>query len=369
MGKRITLRDVAGAAGVHLSSVSMALRNHPRIGKATRERIQRIAEEMGYRPDPGLSALAAYRSGLRPAEGRGEIGLIGLNLPGAPTAVTTTGAVVLGLRERAERLGYSIPSFDLKDPALTPRRLNGILRARNIQGVILTRMDLRRVEFLRKIDWNDITAVGLGRWPAFPPVPRIEHNQYATMQTILHRMLRRGYRRIGLVHNFRNLKGISFYPEAAYLQTLTRSRFAEPHPVFYLDRRPVEEFEEWAEANRLDAVISNLEPAALLRGNDYGDLFPQRYGFACLNLHTFDGSVAGVNQHLDLLGGRAVDVVVAQIQRGDRGFPPVTSHILIDGSWEEGATLPGYCPPQGPPLQARRKIVGNLAQSAAPAGA
>lgn len=339
MKKRVTLKDVALKAGLHQSAVSMALRNHPRIGKETRERIVRIAEQMGYRPDPGLSALAAYRNSLRSSEYRGEIALIGRNLPVQPASTLTTEAVILGMQARAERHGYRVAPFDLKDAALSPQRLNAILKARNIQGVVVARLDMHCLAFLHQIDWNAITTVGLGRWPAYPPVTRIEHNQYSSMQKILHRMLRRGYRRIGLMHTLRNLKEIAFHPESAYLQMLTRSRFANPHPTFYLDRRPLSELTAWAEANRLDAVVSSVPPASLVSGGDFRDLFPQRYGFACLNLHNFDGSVAGINQHLDTLGGRVIDVVVAQIQRGERGIPQTISHITTEGTWVEGDTL------------------------------
>ena len=59
--RRVTLSDVAKKAGVHVTTVSLALRNHPRLPETTRQRIQAMAEAMGYRPDPLLRALVAYR--------------------------------------------------------------------------------------------------------------------------------------------------------------------------------------------------------------------------------------------------------------------------------------------------------------------
>ncbi len=338
--KRVTMKEVAEKAGVHQSSVSMALRNHPRIGKATRERIKKIAEEMGYRPDPGLSALAAYRSGLRPAEERGEIALIGRRLHRTPTMSTTTGAILMGLHQQAERYGYKITPFDITDPSLSPKQVNRILNARNISGLIVMRMDLHGLNFLRGIHWDNITAVGLGRWPPYPPVTRIEHDQYNTTQQILYRMLRRGYRRIGLIHHYRNLKGISFHTEAAYLQILTRSKVAQPYPVFYLDQQPLAALTPWAKQHDLDAVISMQEPKSLFTNKKIQQAFMKSLGFACLNLHNLDGTLAGMNQQLDRIGIRAVDVLVAQINRGERGFPETVSKVLIEGRWVEGSTLP-----------------------------
>src|SRR5688500_3309706 len=55
--QRPTLRMIAQRAGLSGSAVSMALRTHPRISAATRERVQRIARELGYRPDPDVAKL------------------------------------------------------------------------------------------------------------------------------------------------------------------------------------------------------------------------------------------------------------------------------------------------------------------------
>src|SRR5690606_18100520 len=57
--RRVTLSDIAKQAEVHVTTVSLALRNHPRLPERTRKRIQKIAEELGYQPDPVLQALVA----------------------------------------------------------------------------------------------------------------------------------------------------------------------------------------------------------------------------------------------------------------------------------------------------------------------
>ena len=46
--KRVTLKDVAKTAGVSYATVSRALSGSNQIGQATRERIVRLCEEMGY---------------------------------------------------------------------------------------------------------------------------------------------------------------------------------------------------------------------------------------------------------------------------------------------------------------------------------
>lgn len=62
--KRIGIKDVAAAAGVSPTTVSHALSGKGRVTAATRERIIRIAEELGYRPNASAVNLASGRTGL-----------------------------------------------------------------------------------------------------------------------------------------------------------------------------------------------------------------------------------------------------------------------------------------------------------------
>lgn len=61
MERRVRLKDIAERVGVDKSTVSMALRGHPRIPEVTRERVKAVAAAMGYVRDPALSRLAEQR--------------------------------------------------------------------------------------------------------------------------------------------------------------------------------------------------------------------------------------------------------------------------------------------------------------------
>jgi LacI family gluconate utilization system Gnt-I transcriptional repressor len=59
---RITLSDVARAAGVSPSTVSRALRGERAVDPALIERVQAVSSKLGYVPDPAARALASQRS-------------------------------------------------------------------------------------------------------------------------------------------------------------------------------------------------------------------------------------------------------------------------------------------------------------------
>ena len=63
-GRRPTLADVAARAGVSVALVSIVMRDVPGASTATRDRVRRAAEELGYRPDSRARLLRSTRSRL-----------------------------------------------------------------------------------------------------------------------------------------------------------------------------------------------------------------------------------------------------------------------------------------------------------------
>ena len=59
---RVTLADVALAAGVSPITVSRALRGERAVDPVLVERVQAAAQKLGYVPDPAARALASKRS-------------------------------------------------------------------------------------------------------------------------------------------------------------------------------------------------------------------------------------------------------------------------------------------------------------------
>ena len=71
---RVTIADVASAAGVSKTAVSFAFNNPKRLGHATLERVLGVAEDLGYMPHPAARALSApvlhRRARLEPMDPR-----------------------------------------------------------------------------------------------------------------------------------------------------------------------------------------------------------------------------------------------------------------------------------------------------------
>lgn len=62
MSNNATIYDVAGAAGVSLATVSRVLNNPEKVKKETRERVLKVIQELGYRPNVIARGLASRKT-------------------------------------------------------------------------------------------------------------------------------------------------------------------------------------------------------------------------------------------------------------------------------------------------------------------
>lgn len=193
---RCTIKDIAAKAGVAVSTVSYALRNHPSIPRATCMRIQEIATRMGYHPDPQISALMAHIGRGRPvSSSSGLVALVWVH----GTRETTRREhffrqVLAGASERAALRGYRVEEFWPAEDGLSGRRLSGIFSARGIRSVLLA-PGIAGVNVDYALDWKELACVVLGyaRWPV--ELDRVAHDHFHGFCECLRRMALAGARR------------------------------------------------------------------------------------------------------------------------------------------------------------------------------
>jgi DNA-binding LacI/PurR family transcriptional regulator len=92
--QRPTMADVAEKAGVSRALVSIIFRNQPGASPETRERVLRVADEIGYRPDSAARLLA-----------RGRSRTLGVMFT---VHQTFHSDLIEGIYPEAERLGYDV---------------------------------------------------------------------------------------------------------------------------------------------------------------------------------------------------------------------------------------------------------------------
>jgi len=336
--KRVTLRDIAGVSGVHLATVSRVLRNDPQIGIATAKKVRRIAEKMGYKPDPMLTALSSYRSQIRKPEYHATIAWVtNWFSPQGWNNCATFDLYIQGARERSERMGYKLEEFWLRERGLTPSRATSILKNRGISGLIVAPQP--RPKMRVRLGWDNFSAVALGYTMAWPQLNMVTNHHFQAMETVVRQVRAHGYRRIGLAVHHRHGWRSNHAWTGAFLALQQFWPAEQQVPVMALEGVLSTRISEWVKKYRLDAVISHDSVASVLE--TLGFRIPQDIGFA-----TFMGSSeeassywAGIDENAYQTGAAAVDLVVGMIHRGERGVPKVRQCLLVEASWREGKTL------------------------------
>ncbi|RRJ95616.1 LacI family transcriptional regulator [Opitutaceae bacterium TAV4] len=344
---RVRQRDIAEAAGVHRTTVCLALKNHPGIPEETRERIVRLAEEMGYTPDPMLAALASYRTSKRPAAFHGMLGWL----------VNSSGGYVWnsfphyqdyfdGACERARRCGYALEVFDLNGEGMSPNRVVAILRARNIDGLLLCPQP--EPEMSMDFPWEQFSSVTFGYTLARPRMHMVSSTHHRNMVRAMRELRRRGYARIGFVfsetHDSRTDR--NFW--AGYLAEALGYELRLPAmPPFMESFRTAgmggeRRFRAWLRKHQPDAIVTG-EFMAFERLEEMGWRVPGELGVVCPTLPSRDTRLAGVVEDSRHIGAVAVDALVAAVQRGERGGPEQPQRILVEGLWHEGVSLRMVC--------------------------
>lgn len=343
MKKRPTMRDIAKLANVSSVTVSLALRKHASIPQSTRERIEGIARQIGYRPDPALSALMVYRRWAKPSGYQGTIAWINTfrlhpewAYGGLPFSLYLKGA-----QERCTELGYQLEEFRLADLNMSFGRLSKILYSRNIQGLILPPQEQHQAHISNlSFDWDRFSAIALGFTLARPQLHVVTNAQYRSARLAVRKLRSLGYRRIGcIIDEALNIRTDSNFL-AGFLVEQDRFASDDRIPIFRMLNGPVplSECRKWYDLHRPDAIFD------LSNSADYSQRLLQSYSHIKFGIATVHRELlpelAGIRQNSRLIGQVAVDEVVAMILSNKRGIPEIPKRILIEGSWEDGPSAP-----------------------------
>lgn len=126
--KPVGIEDVARAASVSITTVSHALSGRGQVAPSTRERVRRVADELGYIPNRHASALRGQRSQI--------LGFVSDDIATTPFATR----VVLGAQDAASERGQLLVVVNSNsDPATESKQISGLMTAR-IDAVVYARM-------------------------------------------------------------------------------------------------------------------------------------------------------------------------------------------------------------------------------------
>lgn len=182
-----TLREVAHLAGVHVSTVSRVLRQPPPPDGWTESalRIRRIADEIGYKPNPWAASLRTSRTNV-----------IGAVMPRLTDGVIAT--MFQGIEKVCEREGLSVILTSPRDEPEAMRRAVGLLTGRHIDGLLLSSLHVPADAFVESLRLGSTPVVVFNRH-AGTSLPSVTNDDVQGGRLAAEHLLALGHRVLGVV--------------------------------------------------------------------------------------------------------------------------------------------------------------------------
>ncbi len=341
---RVSLRDIAKRLGISHVAVSLALRERPGVSEELRQKVKATAKELGYRPDPALTALNIYRRNRQSRSINSALAWITMwRDPARFHAFKDFENYWLGAREIAEKHGYHLYEFhpDERDSLKAVQR---VLQARNIEGVFLSPPESHYAQNCPVLDWKRFSVVRFGHTFDSLPFHLVTSSQSANTILAMHCMRQRGYRRIGFVTSQ------YFDRNAEFLNGFLRANVDLPAkeriPHLSLPEEDAqadgETLARWIHKNQPDAILSNLKEIRKLL-ETIGFNVPEKLGLAVTSVQDCDAD-AGIDQCSYEIGKAACELLISLLMNRHHGIPSHSREVLVEGRWVDGESLPARKP-------------------------
>lgn len=343
------MRDIARAAGVSVSAVSLAFRNSPKVSLELREKLVGLARKMGYHRDPRVTELMQH---LRVPRSQRVTSKLAMIIPELSREELAHYPPILGLidgvREITASVGFGLDLFHLADPGMTLRRVRSILLARGIKGVVIApcASGVARLPF----DCAGLCVATAGYSIEHPRLHRACPNYLQMMDELIADCTAKGYRRIGLIMTYSE-GGIGhklFTSSLLFHQSKIPA--AQRIPILSKPMITPEKIAGWYHDHRPDVIISAGSVVPLL--GRIGLRIPQDVAFASIDVSEPPCNVAGADHRYNLVGRETLKLVLSQLNLNLTGVPESPKVVLVDSHLREGHSLP---PRNGGAATARRR--------------
>jgi LacI family transcriptional regulator len=187
--KKVSISDIARKAGVSVSTVSFVMNDKAvkmRISQQVIQRVEKIAKEMGYRPNQ-------LARGLRTGKTK-TIGLIVENISNAFFAT-----LAKTIEDEAKKYDYKVVYCSTDNDEEKARELINMLSQRQVDGYIIT-PTLNLVEDIRRLQAENKPVVLVDRYfPMHNEIPYVLVDNFGGVSEGMDYLIGKGYRKIALV--------------------------------------------------------------------------------------------------------------------------------------------------------------------------
>lgn len=250
-----TIRDISLKCGVSVSTVSKALNGYQDIGDATKQRILKIASEMGYYPDSNARALKLKKTY--------NIGVLFSTLSGHGLRNEYFAHILASLREYAANRGYDITFIEHN---IGNRKMTYLehCRYRNFDGVCIICAEFSDVE-VHEIIQSNFPVVIVDH--TFNDAISILSDNIEGMRKLTKYIIEQGHKKIAYIHG--NKSSVTHNRLVSFYSVLRE------HNIVIPEEYVVEGvYRSSEEAERVTQTLLDLDdpPTCIIASDDYAAL-------------------------------------------------------------------------------------------------
>ena len=339
----MSVRALARQLGVSATTVSLALKNSPRVSAGLRARIEKLAKDTGYVPNARLAeVMGEMRRSISPTY-HATLGVFSLYPEKEPWTHYPT-QYLKDLLDSATACarshGYQLEYFWLKEPGMRPARLTAILEARGIQGVFCLGCLDPEETFPPELRPFAIVTYGAS---VLGNLHRVASHFSADAHTLFDELLRRGYTRPGLAILVQGDRRTAYAYSETYLGFLER-HLPPPHPaILRSDLWNEADFHRWFCSGLPDVIVLHQTEEYIEGVQRYlrrrGLTVPGKVGIALLDKNPDRRRYSGICQDNPRMGVAAIEMLIGRILLRDFGPSVQPKFELVGGAWNEGRSL------------------------------
>ncbi|MGK0238548.1 MAG: LacI family transcriptional regulator [Candidatus Pelagisphaera sp.] len=336
---------IANELGVSKTTVSLALKGHPRISDETKKKVEAAAKSQGYTKDPHLTrAFSIIRKGRSATHN--VIGYLDTSKRSQNPGSHFADHVKRNLIESAENKGFSVSTFVVDENKMPHKRLKQIIESRNIQYLLVPAPAL--IDDL-PFDWEKLSTIVLSTRPLKGRFNRVTTSNYQAISLLMKNLQAKGYRKPGFIirSDIDKIQGSEC--SIAYSGLCKHLELDDSVPILFThENTSISAYEKWYWKNQPDVIIQNSQTGTTQEGllsfseilNRFDKPIQSAVGRCSLNANPSIEPVSGIIRNEQEIGYSAIELMLSMIERNVMGLPNHPKILTILSDWYEGKTLP-----------------------------
>ncbi|TXH20357.1 MAG: LacI family transcriptional regulator [Chitinophagaceae bacterium] len=247
-----TIKEIAKLLKVSVSTVSRALSDHPRIGLATKERVNALAKELNY--EPNTKAINFKQ---------GKSFVLGVIVPDVVEEFFSK--AISGIEDAAMEKGYTILFGQSHDSFEKEKMVVDAMKKQRVDGVLISlSKETANFNHIKELEKYDIPVVYFDRTPDSQKVNKVFCSLFNSTVELIDRLFKKGKKRIAFINGPDELSA-SKERLQGYIEGISKKKLK-------VDMRLVEKTdfsEEQTHAAMYNLMSQKKKPDAIICFNDY----------------------------------------------------------------------------------------------------